>query len=192
MGRSVSLRAGARRAGVRRAGASPAPTILRLALAFVYSPGEQARAFRASPLRGEKGQVVSLWQISENTFDPKKLHSRETVYTIGNGYFGTRGTFEEGYPRANPATLLFGVFDDIPIGKEELANAPDWVPIKLFVNDERFRLDKGKILDYQRTLDMQNGVLSRTVRWESPSGIRLSINSERFASLADEHVGAIR
>ncbi len=135
---------------------------------------------------------MSLWHISENAFDPKKLHSRETVYTIGNGYFGTRGTFEEGYPRANPATLLFGVFDHIDIGKEELANAPDWLLIKLFVNGERFRLDRGKILHYQRTLDMQHGVLHRTVRWESPGGARIEVTSERFASLADEHVGAIR
>ena len=135
---------------------------------------------------------MNHWHIRETVFNPEKLHSQETVYTIGNGYFGTSGAFEEGYPRATPATLLAGVFDDVPIGKEELANAPDWLLIKLFVNGERFRLDRGKILAYQRTLDMQNGILSRTVRWESPSGVRLQIASERFASLADEHVGAIR
>jgi len=135
---------------------------------------------------------VNPWLIEESEFDPRKLHGGETVYTIGNGYFGTRGSFEEGYPKANPGTLLFGVFDQIAIAKEELANAPDWLAIKLFVNDERFRLDQGKILDYHRTLDMQNGILSRTVRWESPSGIRIRVTSERFASLADEHVGIIR
>jgi trehalose/maltose hydrolase-like predicted phosphorylase len=135
---------------------------------------------------------VNLWQITEDRFNPGKLHSQETVYTIGNGYFGTRGSFEEGYPKATPATLLFGVFDKISVGKEELANAPDWLTIKLFVNGERFRLDRGKILDYQRTLDIQHGVLRRTVRWESPNGVRIRITSERFASLADEHVGAIR
>lgn len=135
---------------------------------------------------------MSLWHISEDTFDPRKLHSRETIYTIGNGYFGTRGTFEEGYPRAAPGTLLFGVFDKIPIGKEELANAPDWLTIKLFVNGERFRLDTGKILNYQRTLNMQDGTLRRAVHWESPRGVRIQVTSERFASLADEHVGAIR
>jgi trehalose/maltose hydrolase-like predicted phosphorylase len=135
---------------------------------------------------------VKLWHINEDAFDPKKLAAQETVYTIGNGYFGTRGTFEEDYIRANPATLLFGVFDSIPIGKEELANAPDWLPLKLFVNGERFRLDRGKILAYQRTLDMYNAVLYRTVHWESPGGLRLTIKSERFASLADEHLGAIR
>ena len=135
---------------------------------------------------------MNPWYIEEREFDPKKLHSRETAYTIGNGYFGTRGTFEEGYPKATPGTLLFGVFDDIAIAKEELANAPDWLTMKLFVNDERFRLDQGKILDYHRILDMQHGILRRDVRWESPGGIRIRITSERFASLADEHVGVIR
>jgi len=135
---------------------------------------------------------VDLWHITEDSFDPKILHTQETVYTIGNGYFCSRGSFEEGYPDATPATLLYGIFDTIPIGKEELANAPDWLLIKLFVNGERFRLDEGKILGYRRSLDMQHGVLHRIVRWESPSGIRLKIDSERFASLADEHAGAIR
>src|SRR5260370_35745713 len=145
---------------------------------------------------------MNNWYVKENAFCThvngknaeatlptlKQVRSQETVYTNGNGYFCSRGTFEEGYPRATPATLLYGVFDDIPVGKEELANVPDWLVIKLFVNGERFRLDLGKVLEYRRTLDMQKGVISRHVRWESPSGIRLSISIERFASLADENV----
>ena len=64
---------------------------------------------------------MNLWQIREDSFnsDLKVLHSQESVYTIGNGYFCTRGTFEEGYPRDEPATLLFGVFDKVPVAKEE-------------------------------------------------------------------------
>jgi trehalose/maltose hydrolase-like predicted phosphorylase len=135
---------------------------------------------------------MNLWQITEERFDPQKMHAQESVYSIGNGYFATRGTFEEHYFGASPATLLYGVFDEIPIGKEELANVPDWLPIQLFVNGERFHLTRSTVLGYQRTLDLQRGVLSRTVQWQSPSGIRLTIHSERFASLAQEHVGAIR
>src|SRR5258706_9084139 len=144
------------------------------------------------------GGLLNTWSVKEEQFYASiegqqvapsltRLHSQETVFTIGNGYFCTRGTFEEGYPQANPATLLYGVFDDVPIAKEELANAPDWTLIQLFVNGERFRLDKGHLLDYQRTLDMEHGVLQRTVRWESSTGVRLLITIERFASLADEH-----
>src|SRR5207245_5690550 len=143
-------------------------------------------------INNEERQGMDLWHISEEQFDLKKMRSQETVYAIGNGYFATRGTSEENYFGAHPATLLYGVFDDIPIGKEELANAPDWLPIKLFINGERFHMTRGKILEYQRTLDIQNGVLTRTIHWASPSGIRLRIHIERFASLEDEHVGAIR
>jgi kojibiose phosphorylase len=137
---------------------------------------------------------VNLWHVNEDTFNPapKNVHSQETVFCVGNGYFCTRGTFEEGYPGANPATLLFGVFDAVPVYKEELANAPDWLPVGLSIGGEHFRLDQGKILSYQRTLDMQEGLLTRTVHWESPRGVRLHISSERIASLADEHVGALR
>ncbi len=137
---------------------------------------------------------MNLWHINEDAFDPKlkKRHSQETVFTVGNGYFCTRGTFEEGYPRDTPATLLYGVFDAIPISREELANAPEWSVIQLFVNGERFRLDKGTLLTHHRTLDIQHGVLSRSIHWDSPNGVRLHIKSDRFASLADEHVAVLR
>ncbi len=137
---------------------------------------------------------ANMWQISEKEMpaSPDQVRSQESVYSIGNGYFCTRGTFEEGYPGAHPGTLLYGVFDQVDVPGEELANAPDWLPIQLFVNGERFRLDKGHILEYRRTLDMQEGLLQRVVRWESASGIRLRITVERFASLADVHVGLVR
>ncbi|MCI0555850.1 MAG: hypothetical protein L0287_33315 [Anaerolineae bacterium] len=31
------------------------------------------------------------WILSEDSFDPKKQHHKETVFTIGNGYLCTRG-----------------------------------------------------------------------------------------------------
>lgn len=131
------------------------------------------------------------WLITETTFDPDKLHHKETVFTIGNGYLGTRGAFEERYPDARPATLIHGVFDDVPIVHTELTNAPDWLPFILLVNGERFGMDRGEVLDYERTLDMRRGVLTRQVRWRSPAGRTVDIRIERFASLADPHVLAI-
>ncbi len=132
------------------------------------------------------------WIVSETEFDPAKLHHKETVFTTGNGYLGTRGAFEEGYPGAQPATLIHGVFDDVPVVYTELANCPDWLPIYISVEGERFRLDQGTLLAYRRELDVQRGVLSRDVRWRSPGGHTLDLRFERFASLADEHVVAIR
>ncbi|MBN1934267.1 MAG: beta-phosphoglucomutase [Anaerolineae bacterium] len=132
------------------------------------------------------------WIVSETEFAPQKLHHKETVFTIGNGYLGTRGAFEEGYPGAQPATLIHGVFDDAPIVYTELANCPDWLPIYVFVEGERFRLDRGEVLVYRRQLDLRRGLLSRDVRWRSPAGHTVDLHWERFASLSDEHVVAVR
>lgn len=133
-----------------------------------------------------------ILETAETEFHASHLHQKETVFTIGNGYLGTRGSFEEGYPGAWPATLINGVYDAVPVVYTELANCPDWLPLVIFVNGDRFRLDQGEVLGYQRWLDMRRGVLVRKVLWCSPAGHTLEFQFERFASLADQHVLAIR
>ena len=132
------------------------------------------------------------WHIHETEFNPEHLHHKETVFTIGNGYLGTRGTLEEAYPGDRPATLVHGVFDDTPLVHTELANVPNWLPFFLSVNGEQFRSDRGVLLSYQRDLDLRTGALTRTVRWRSPAGDTVKLTIERFASLDDPHLLGIR
>jgi beta-phosphoglucomutase len=136
--------------------------------------------------------VYTEWMLIEPEFDPAKLRARETVFTIGNGYLGTRGSFEESYPKALPITLINGVYDDIPVVYTELANCPDWLLLVVIINGEQFRLDAGEILTYERRLDLRHGVLSRSIRWRSPIGNTVDLQFDRFASLADEQVLALR
>jgi len=136
--------------------------------------------------------IYADWTLIEPQFDPKQLRARETIFTIGNGYLGTRGSFEEGYPQALPATLVHGVYDDVPVIYTELVNCPDWLSLVVSVNGERFRLDHGDTLHYERQLDLRHGLLSRSVRWRSPTGKTLDLQFERFASLADRHVLGLR
>ncbi len=136
--------------------------------------------------------MSDLWVISEDFFDPHKGHHKETIFTVGNGYLCTRGAFEEGYPNDHRATFIHGVFDEAPIVFTELANAPDWLPIQVYLNGERFALDSGTINSFSRTLDLRTGLLRRTVRWRSPAGLTATLTFERFASLADEHLLYIR
>jgi kojibiose phosphorylase len=135
------------------------------------------------------------WTIVETIdagFSPTQLHHKETVFTLSNGYLGTRGSFEEGYPGARPATLINGVYDDAPIVATELANCPDWLLLAILIGGDRFRLDQGTVLHYQRWLNLYRGVLTRRIRWRSPAGHILDLNFERFVSFADEHVLALR
>jgi beta-phosphoglucomutase len=136
--------------------------------------------------------IYTHWTLMEPEFDPVNLRARETVFTIGNGYLGTRGSFEEGYPNALPATLVHGVYDEVPGVYTELANCPDWLSLTIVINGERFRLDAGHVLHYDRQLDLQHGILSRSVRWCSPIGNTVDIRFDRFASLAEHEVLGLR
>ncbi|MHC5742295.1 MAG: glycoside hydrolase family 65 protein [Nostoc sp.] len=132
------------------------------------------------------------WNVIETEFNPAQLHHKETVFTLGNGLLGVRGTFEEGYCQDFPATLIHGVYDDVTITHTELVNCPNWLPLVVKVAGERFSMDSGEILNYERRLDLRLGLVSRDVRWRSPSGHTLDFHFERFTSLADQHVLAIR
>src|SRR6185436_10788960 len=133
-----------------------------------------------------------MWTINETSFEPTAQHHKETIFTTGNGYLCTRGAFEEGYPDEHRATFVHGVFDDAPIVFTELANAPDWLSLQIFLNGERFTLDQGMLENFDRSLDMRSGVLTREVHWYSPSGFTARIRFERFASLANEHLLYLR
>jgi kojibiose phosphorylase len=136
--------------------------------------------------------MFHFWTISQESFDPRHLHHIETIFTIGNGYLSTRGAFEEGYPGDRRATFVHGVFDATPVAFTELANAPDWLPLTVLLNGERFGLDRGTIESFQRQLDLRTGMLTRTIRWHSPSGYIATLIFERFASLADPHTLFLR
>ncbi|WP_017652533.1 beta-phosphoglucomutase [Fortiea contorta] len=128
------------------------------------------------------------WILIETQFVPEHLQSKETVFTIGNGYLGTRGSFEEGYSQGLPATFIHGVYDEVPVVYTELVNCPDWLPLVVSINGDRFRMDQGEILNYDRQLDLRQGLVVRSVRWRSPGGNTIDFEFQRFASLADQHI----
>ena len=132
------------------------------------------------------------WQLVEDGFDPARLHAQETAFTIGNGRLATRGSFEEGYPGHRAATLAHGVFAPHPFAITELANLPDWTALDVLVDGERFDLTQGDVVAYRRELDLRTGLLRRDVTWLSPNGSRSRFLFERFTSLADPWLAAVR
>ncbi len=133
------------------------------------------------------------WQVREAPFQPQRLAELETNFTVGNGYLGTRGTFEEGYPGEQPLVLVHGLFNT-PLGGSvpELAGVPGWLPMRISIDGVPFRLDRGEMLGYERVLDLRCGVLRRAVLWRAVDGPICRLSFERFASLAREHVLALR
>jgi len=144
-----------------------------------------------------------LWQITEYPFQPDKQLYYETIFTLGNGYLGSRASFEEGYAGETPTTLVHGIFNHaegalVP----ELVNVPDWTGVRLWVDGTAFHLDgagdewltppNGALLGYGRTLNMREGVLRREVLFRAETGSTVRVVFERFTSLSDIHVLAQR
>ena len=111
------------------------------------------------------------WVIRESVFTPDKLHHKETIFTIGNGYLSIRGAFEEGYPGDGRATFVHGVFDYAPIVMTELANAPDWLLFNIYLNGERFSLANGTLKDFQQSLDLRSGSI------DPPGGLAVAVGA---------------
>lgn len=133
------------------------------------------------------------WQLIERPFKKGDLPHTETIYTIGNGLLGIRGTFEEGYTGDESTSLLAGIFNHkagqlVP----ELVAMPNPLSIQIRINDELFNMSSGIIMGYERVLDLKTGTLSRGVLWLSPKGTRLRLHFERFASMDNPHLLVIR
>ncbi|MCS6835576.1 MAG: beta-phosphoglucomutase [Anaerolineae bacterium] len=144
-----------------------------------------------------------LWTLREYPFHPEKLRYHETIFTVGNGYLGTRASFEEGYEGDTPATLVHGLYNHAPHTQvPELVNAPNWTEVQIKVDGTPFRLitrssdllnpPQGLILGYERALHLDEALLRRVVLFRAASGATVRIIFERFASLHDPHILAQR
>lgn len=132
------------------------------------------------------------WIVVQDEFASTSQNHMETVFTCGNGYFASRGSFEEGYLGESAITFAHGIFDDIPIAFTGLVNLPNWLDTAITINGHPFRLDKGTICHFRRSLDLQRGVLCREVRWKAADGTTIDLTFERFISYTQQHIGALR
>ncbi len=145
---------------------------------------------------------IDDWKLIHARFEPHLLAQTETIFALGNGYLGMRGTFEEGTPVFQKGTFVNAFYESWPIvyGEEAygfaktgqtIVNVTDSQVIKLYVDDEPFYLPTASLLQYERRLDMQAGTLDREVLWETPSGKHVSIHSRRLVSFPERHLAAI-
>ncbi len=135
--------------------------------------------------------------IREKVYKPEEESAKATVFALANGYMGLRGAGEE-LPPGIPGVkgcYINGIYDT-PRGKlteREFPNMPDWTLIQFWVDHDPFDpANMGELVDYTRELDMREGMMRRRIRWRSPSGKVVRMESERFLSLSHLHVGVIR
>jgi alpha,alpha-trehalose phosphorylase len=142
------------------------------------------------------------WRIVEARYSDEFVGLTETVFSLGNGFVGVRGSFEEGRPAVVPGTFVNGFHETWPIMHAEgahalartgqtIVNVPDATILKLYVDDEPFYLPTARLEYYQRILDMQAGTLTRELVWATDAGKHVRVCSRRIVSLEHRHLVAM-
>ena len=142
------------------------------------------------------------WRIVEARYSDEFVGLTETVFSLGNGFVGVRGSFEEGRPALVPGTFVNGFHETWPIVHAEgahalartgqtIVNVPDTTILKLYVDDEPFFLPTARIRDYERVLDMRAGTLTRELVWVTDAGKHVRVRSRRIVSLEHRHLVAM-
>ncbi|MEA3504904.1 MAG: HAD-IA family hydrolase [Bacteroidota bacterium] len=148
------------------------------------------------------GLEKAQWNIEYNDYDPIKEKTREALLTVGNGYFGTRGAFEEICAGENnyPGTYIAGTYNRLAtkigekdIYNEDFVNVPNWLPINFKIEDGHWLdINNTKILSFKRNLDLKTGVLKREITIQDNKGQKTKIVSKRIASMANPHLASLK
>lgn len=150
---------------------------------------------------------VEPWTVMETAFDMKTNFRNETTFALSNGYIGTRGTFEEAYDFSEEEGLegnfVNGFYESehirygewnfgFPTESQSLLNLPNGKIIHLFLDDGQFDMRRGSVSQYNRTLHMKEGTVTRELVWTSPLGKQVKIETKRFVSFSDKNLMCLR
>lgn len=157
-----------------------------------------------------------VWKLTKTEVDNHNLLLDESILSLGNGYLGVRGNFEEGYPETFSSirgTYINAFHDETeisygeklygyPVMQQKILNVIDSQGIDIYLDDEKFSVFEGELLHFERILHMDKGFSERIVHWKSPTGKEAKLHFKRIVSfitrelfaqeVAIEAIGGIR
>ena len=141
------------------------------------------------------------WALVYEGFDPGQEKLREALCTVGNGYFCSRGAAPEADADGvhYPGTYLAGGYNRLTTGiagrqveNEDLVNFPNWLPLSFRIEEgEWFDLDAVDILSFRQELDLQCGVLHRTIRFRDRERRISELRQRRLVHMCNRHLAAL-
>lgn len=143
------------------------------------------------------------WNVVEDGFWPERNRITESIMSLGNGYMGMRGNFEEKYSGSSlQGTYIAGVYypDRTVVGWWKIGypeyfakvlNAVNFIGIDVVIGERPLDLHTWQPTAFKRTLDMQKSELTRSFEVYDEEGRQFSINTKRFVSKAQRELAAI-
>lgn len=148
-----------------------------------------------------------VWKITNNELTEEALLNAESTLSLGNGYLGVRGNFEENYATGMNSIrgTYINAFHDVinipygeklhgfPNSQQKLVNGIDAQSIKLYFgeDEEEFSMFSGTVLAYERHIYMDRGYSERKIQWLSPSGREVKLCFRRLISFTQLELFAI-
>ena len=146
---------------------------------------------------------LNEWKIIQNKIEIEENRLAESIMSLGNGYMGMRGNYEESYSNDNHrGSYIAGVWfpDKTRVGWwkngypnyfGKVPNSVNYIGIDVLINGNKLDLAKANVKDFYRELDMKNGVLTRKFVAEI-EGKEIEVNVTRFLSIATKEMGVIK
>ncbi len=146
---------------------------------------------------------LDAWKIIEDQFHPEYNEITESIFSLGNGRMGQRGSFEETYTgKTLQGNYVAGVYypDKTRVGWwkngypeyfAKVLNAANWNGLEISIEGEIVDLHTSQVNDFYRELNMKEGYILRQCTLTLASGKSISIESIRLNSMADDESGVI-
>ncbi|WOP39128.1 glycosyl hydrolase family 65 protein [Streptomyces sp. Li-HN-5-13] len=150
---------------------------------------------------------MSEWTWEWEGYDPAAERLRESLCTLGNGYFATRGAVPE--CRASlvhcPGTYVAGCYNRLEstvagrrVVNEDLVNLPNWLLTRFRLRragggwSTWFSPDTHTLLGHRHSLDLRRATLMRTFRHRDEDVGVLGVEQTRLVHMGDPHLAALR
>ncbi|MFD4957766.1 glycoside hydrolase family 65 protein [Microbacterium sp. NPDC058389] len=171
-----------------------------MTMTSVPTPTRDAPSLSIADATRQATPEGELWRVTERGVARQAPGVAETIFALGNGYLGWRGNHAEGDTAVGEhGTFINGFHETFPIRHAEQAygfaevgqtiiNAPDGKVLRVSVDGDPLSLDLSDVRQYERELDMRDGVMRRRLVWVTPNGKGVQIDLERLVSFDDKHL----
>ena len=142
---------------------------------------------------------VDPWKIVTHKLDKENKRLQESMTSIGNGYMGMRGMFEEDYSGDSlhgiyiggvwyPDKTIVGWWKNgYPKYFGKVINSLNFIKNNILIDGQKVDLAKDDISDFELSLDMKDGILSRSFTVDK-SGQKVHFDIKRFVSIAQKEL----
>ncbi|MCI1859173.1 MAG: glycoside hydrolase family 65 protein [Sporolactobacillus sp.] len=146
---------------------------------------------------------VDPWVLRTHRLHKDNIRLQESLTSLGNGYMGMRGNFEELYSGDHhQGTYLAGIWypDKTKVGWwkngypsyfGKMINAMNIIGIKLFLQGEEVDLYQDPISNFNLVLNMKKGILKHSYD-VAKGGAAVHVEAERFLSIVRREICAVR